>query len=66
MKIGDKVIFTGHEYNISKIFNYAAIFKDKKLIIEKIIKCPCDNFYMDKLKFKGIDGYYRASLFKVI
>lgn len=64
MKIGDKVTFTGKDYNISKIFNYEEKFKQKELIIESIIKCPCDSFYMDKLKFKGIEGYYRASLFQ--
>ena len=64
MQIGDKVIFTGKDYNISKIFNYEEKFKDKELIIENIIKCPCDEFYLNRLKFKDIDGYYRASLFE--
>ena len=63
MNVGDEVFFTGHEYNIAKIFNYAELFKNKCLVVENIIKCPCDSFYMDKLKFKGIEGYYRASMF---
>lgn len=63
MQIGDKVIFTGQEYNIAQIFQYDKIFADKELIIENIIKCPCDSWYMDKLKFKDIEGYYRASFF---
>ena len=63
MEIGDEVIFTGKDYNIAKIFNYEQKFKDKTLIIENIIKCPCDSEYMNKLKFKEIEGYYRASFF---
>jgi len=64
MKVGDKVVFVGKDYNISKIFNYEEMFKDKELVIEDIIKCPCDSFYLDKIKFKGIAGYFRASLFE--
>jgi len=63
MEVGDKVIFIGKDYNIAKIFNYEELFKDKELIIENILKCPCDSKYMDKLKFKDIEGYYRASFF---
>lgn len=63
MEIGDEVIFIGKDYNIAKIFNYEEKFKGKKLIIENIIKCPCDSYYMDKLKFEGIEGFYRASFF---
>ena len=66
MNEGDKVTFIGQEYNIAKIFKYDEIFKDKELIIENIIRCPCDSHYMDKLKFKGIDGYYRASFFEKV
>lgn len=64
MDVGDKVIFIGKDYNIAKIFNYEELFKDKELIIENIIKCPCDSFYMDRVKFEGIEGYFRASLFE--
>lgn len=54
-EIGDKLIFTGHEYNLAKIYNYADIFKDKELIVENILRCPCEDNKNDKIKFKGID-----------
>lgn len=63
MKIGDKVVFVGQDYNIAKILNYEEKFKDKELIIENILKCPCDK-QIDTIKLKGIDGYYRAVMFK--
>lgn len=66
MKKGDKVIFTGYEYNIAKIFKYNELFKDKVLTIENVIECPCDKKYMNKLKFEGVSGYYRASFFKKV
>lgn len=63
---GDKVVFIGYEYNLAKILKYDEIFKDKELIIERISRCPCDSEYLDKLKFKGIKGYYRTSFFKKV
>lgn len=63
MRIGDKVLFVGQEYNVAKIFKYDEIFKDKELTIEDIIECPCDDRKMDKLKFNGIEGYYKAVFF---
>ena len=60
---GDILIFTGHEYNLAKIFNYEELFKDKKLIIEQIQRCPCEENKNDKIKFKGIEGYYRSIFF---
>lgn len=62
-KINDRLKFTGHDYNIAKIFNYEEIFKDKELIIENILKCPCEDGKNDKIKFKGIEGYYRSIFF---
>lgn len=60
---GDKLIFTGQEYNLAKILNYADIFKDKELIVENILRCPCEDNKNDKIKFKGIDGFYRSIFF---
>lgn len=54
-EIDDRLIFTGQEYNIAKIFNYADIFKGKELIVENILKCPCEKNKNDKIKFKGIE-----------
>lgn len=66
-KIGDKVLFTGAEYNITKIFNYEERLKDKDLIIEEIVDCPCNDERMDCLKFRGIDDFwFRAGFFEVI
>lgn len=62
--IDEELIFTGFDYNIAKIYGYAQIFKDKKLIIEDIVRCPCDNNNMDKIKFKNIEGYYKAIFFE--
>ncbi len=59
----DEVIFTGHDYNLAKVFNYEEIFRDKELIVENILRCPCENNENDKIKFKGIDGYYRSVFF---
>lgn len=63
-KNGDKVKFTGHEYNIAKIFNYSELFKDKELIVENTLGCHCKGGENDKIKLKGIDGYYRAVFFE--
>lgn len=60
---GDKLIFTGQEYNLAKIFNYAEIFKDKELIVESIQRCPCEENKNDTIKFVGIDGFYRSIFF---
>lgn len=38
----DKMKFIGYDYNIAKIFNYAEIFKDKELIVENVLPCPCE------------------------
>ena len=54
-KVGDKVKFTGAEYNITKIFNYEERLKDKELIVEEIVDCPCNDERMDCLKFRGTD-----------
>lgn len=54
-EIGDKLVFTGQEYNLAKIFNYAEKFKDKKLIIENIQRCPCEENKNDKIKFEGME-----------
>lgn len=59
----DELIFTGQNYNIAKIYNYEELFKDKELIVENILRCPCENNENDKIKFKGIDGYYRSVFF---
>lgn len=66
MKEGDKVKFTGHKYAIAQIFNYADKFKDQELVIEKIIKCPCQDGKLDQVKFEGIEGYYRTIFFTKI
>ena len=57
MEVGDKVIFVGKDYNISKIFNYEEKFKGKEITEIGGLKV---------LKFKDIEGYYRASLFKKV
>lgn len=62
-EIGDKLIFTGQEYNLAKIYNYADIFKDKELIIENIQRCPCEENKNDKIKFKGIDRILQVYFF---
>ena len=54
-EIGDKLIFTGQEYNLAKIFDYKAKFINKELIIENIQRCPCEENKNDKIKFKGIE-----------
>ena len=54
-EIGDELIFTGQNYNLARVFNYAEIFKDKKLIIESIQRCPCEENKNDKIKFKDIE-----------
>lgn len=54
-EVGDKLNFTGKDYNLAKIFNYEKIFKDKELIIESIQRCPCEENKNDKIKFKGIE-----------
>lgn len=51
----EHLIFTGHEYNIAKIYNYEELFKDKELIVENILRCPCENNQNDKIKFKGME-----------
>lgn len=61
---GEELIFTGHDYNIAKIYGYAEIFKGKRLIIEEIVRCPCDNNDMDKIKFEDIEGFYKAVFFE--
>ena len=66
MQKGDKVKFTGYQYAIAQIYNYADKFKDKELVIEKIQICPCDQEHMNKLKFEGIEGYFRMSFFTKI
>lgn len=62
-EIGDKLIFTGQEYNLAKILNYADIFKDKELIVENILRCPCEDNKNDKIKFKGIDRILQVHFF---
>lgn len=62
-EINDELIFTGQHYNIAKIYDYETTFKDKKLIVEKILRCPCEQGYNDKIKFKGVEGYFRAVFF---
>ncbi len=52
---GDHLKFTGKEYNLAKIFNYEDKFKDKELVIENILRCPCEENKNDKIKFKGIE-----------
>lgn len=42
IRVNDKLIFIGRSYNIAKIFNYAEIFKDKELIVENVLPCPCE------------------------
>lgn len=64
INVNDKLKFVGHDYNIAKIFNYEEIFKDKELIVEQILPCPCEKGENDKIKFKGIEGYYRSVFFK--
>ena len=54
-EINDLLEFTGYEYNIAKIYNYEDLFKDKELIVENILRCPCENNQNDKLKFKGME-----------
>lgn len=54
-EIGNELIFTGQEYNLAKAFNYSEIFNNKKLIIESILRCPCEENKNDKIKFKGIE-----------
>lgn len=68
-KIGDKVEFKKEaaELNITKIFNYEERLKDRELIIEDIVECPCNDERMDCLKFRGIDDFwFRAGFFEVI
>ena len=66
-QIGDKVIFTGADVNITKIFHYEERLKDKELIIEDIVDCPCNDDRMDCLKFKGIDDFwFRAGFFEIV
>ena len=62
-EIDDELIFTGQDYNIAKIYNYAQIFKDKKLIIESIQRCPCEENKNDKIKFKGIERLLSLYIF---
>lgn len=62
-EVDDKLVFTGHEYNLAKIYNYADIFKDKELIIENILRCPCEDNKNDKIKFKGIDRIFQVYFF---
>ena len=64
IKENDKLKFIGYDYNIAKIYNYDKIFKDKELIVEKILRCPCEKGENDKIKFKGIEGYYRSIFFE--
>lgn len=64
IRVNDKLIFIGRSYNIAKIFNYEEIFKDKELIVEQILPCPCEKGENDKIKFRGIEGYYRSVFFK--
>ncbi len=69
MKIGDRVEFKKEaaKLNITKIFNYEERLKDRELIIEDIVECPCNDERMDCLKFKGIDDFwFRAGFFEVI
>ena len=64
IKENDKLKFIGYDYNIAKIYNYDKIFKDKELIVEKILRCTCEKGNNDKIKFKEIEGYYRAIFFQ--
>lgn len=69
MKIGDRVEFKKEaaKLNITKIFNYEERLKDRELIIEDIVECPCNDERMNCLKFKGIDDFwFRAGFFEVI
>lgn len=66
MQKGSKVIFVGQEYNLAKIFKYEEIFKNKELVVEEIIECPCKQASMNKLKFKDIEGYYKQIFFQEI
>ena len=63
-EIGDKLVFIGYEYNLAKIYGYEKIFKNKELIIENILRCPCEDNKNDKVKFKGIDGWFRSVFFR--
>ena len=62
-EVNDKLIFTGHEYNIAKIYNYEDLFKDKELIVENILRCPCEKNDNDKIKFNGIERILSLCLF---
>ena len=54
-EIGDELEFTGQEYNLAKIFNYEDKFKDKKLIVKSIQRCPCEENKNDQIQFEGIE-----------
>ena len=62
-EVGDRLSFTGKEYNLAKIFNYENLFKDKELIIESIQRCPCEENKNDKIKFKGIERLLSFNIF---
>ena len=62
-EVGDRLNFTGKEYNLAKIFNYENLFKDKELIIESIQRCPCEENKNDKIKFKGIERLLSFNIF---
>ena len=62
-EINDLLEFTGHEYNIAKIYNYEKLFRDKELIVENILRCPCEKNDNDKIKFKGIERILSFYLF---
>lgn len=52
---GDVLEFTGKEYNLAKIYNYEDKFKNKELIVEHVLRCPCGHNRNDNIKFKGIE-----------
>ena len=49
LEVGDRLNFTGKDYNLAKIFNYENLFKGKELIIESIQRCPCEENKNDKI-----------------
>ena len=63
LEVGDRLNFTGKDYNLAKIFNYENLFKGKELIIESIQRCPCEENKNDKIKFKGIERLLSFNIF---
>ena len=59
MKVGDKVIFTGHGYRRAMQYRYAELFGTKEYTVKEVRTSCCNKF----LILNGVDGMYSEKFF---